>query len=74
MRAVRTDETITLDGNLDEAAWQQAPISLGFFQRDPQEGAESTERTEFRVLYSATTLYIGVICYEGFRLNFSAIP
>jgi len=56
---------VTLDGNLDEQAWQEAPISLGFVQRDPQEGAESSERTEFRVLYTATTIYIGVICYDS---------
>ena len=41
VRALRTELPVTLDGNLDEQAWQEAPISLGFVQRDPQEGAES---------------------------------
>ena len=63
--AVRTTLPVTLDGNLDEPAWQEARISLGFVQKDPQEGEPSTERTEFRVLYTATTLYIGVICYDS---------
>ena len=63
--AVRTELPVTLDGNLDEPAWQAARISLGFTQKDPQEGEPSTERTEFRVLYSATTLYIGVLCYDS---------
>ncbi|MCZ6492112.1 MAG: DUF5916 domain-containing protein [Acidobacteria bacterium] len=63
--AVRTELPVTLDGNLDEPAWQAARISLGFVQKDPQEGEPSTERTEFRVLYTATTLYIGVICYDS---------
>ncbi len=63
--AVRTELPVTLDGNLDEPAWQAGRISLGFVQRDPQEGEPSTERTEFRVLYTATILYIGVVCYDS---------
>ncbi|OFW37377.1 MAG: hypothetical protein A3J28_04320 [Acidobacteria bacterium RIFCSPLOWO2_12_FULL_60_22] len=65
VRAVRSALPIVLDGNLDEPAWQEAPVSLGFTQRDPQEGEPSTEKTEFRLLYTATTLYIGVICYDS---------
>ena len=65
VRALRTELPITVDGNLDEIAWQEAPISLGFVQRDPQEGMESTERTEFRVVYTATTVYVGVIAYDS---------
>ena len=63
--AVRTELPVTLDGDLDEPAWQAAPISLGFVQKDPLEGEPSSERTEFRVLYTATTLYIGVVCYDS---------
>ena len=70
-KAVRTELPVLVDGNLDEPAWEQAPVHLGFIQKDPQEGEPSTERTEFRVLYTATTLYIGAICYDsnpgGFR-------
>ncbi len=63
--AVRTELPVTLDGSLDEPAWQVARISLGFVQKDPQEGEPSTEQTEFRILYTATTLYIGVVCYDS---------
>ena len=65
VQAQRIDAVLTVDGNLDEEQWQQAPVSLGFIQRDPQEGQPSSERTEFRVLFSATTLYIGVLCYDS---------
>ena len=65
IQAVRTELPVVLDGSLDEPAWQQAPISLGFVQKDPQEGEPSTERTEFRVVYTATSLYIGVVCYDS---------
>ena len=73
VRAVRTETAVTLDGSLDEPAWQDAPISLGFIQKDPQEGQPSSEKTEFRVVYTATTIYVGVICYDsdpaGIRAN-----
>ena len=65
VQAVRSELPVTLDGNLDEPAWQEAPVSLGFVQRDPREGEPSSEKTEFRILYTATTLYIGVICYDA---------
>ena len=65
IQAVRTELPILLDGSLDEPAWQEAPIALGFVQKDPREGEPSTEKTEFRVLYTATTLYIGVLCYDS---------
>ena len=62
---MRTELPVMIDGNLDEPAWQEAEVSLGFLQRDPREGEPSTERTEFRVLYTPTTLYVGVICYDS---------
>ncbi|HEY7678989.1 MAG TPA: DUF5916 domain-containing protein [Terriglobia bacterium] len=63
--AQKIDTALTIDGNLDEPEWQRATVSLGFIQRDPQEGQPSTEKTEFRVLYSPTTLYIAVLCYDS---------
>ena len=62
---MRTELAVIVDGDLAEPAWQAAPATLGFVQKDPLEGQPSTERTEFRILYTATTLYIGVICYDS---------
>ena len=64
--ALRVEETsVRVDGVLDEPAWERAPISLGFRQREPLEGEPSTELTEFRVLYNRQTIYIGIICYDS---------
>ncbi|MBI4454666.1 MAG: carbohydrate binding family 9 domain-containing protein [Acidobacteria bacterium] len=65
IQAVRTELPVVLDGKLDEPVWWQAPVSLGFVQKDPKEGEPSTERTEFHVVYTSQTLYIGVICYDS---------
>ncbi|HWP84084.1 MAG TPA: DUF5916 domain-containing protein, partial [Terriglobia bacterium] len=65
IRARAIEQPLQVDGRLEEPVWETAPVSLGFVQRDPQEGQPSSERTEFRVLYSPTTLYVGVICYDS---------
>ena len=64
--AVRLDtaETITLDGQLDEAAWTRAIPAADFTQQIPQTGAPPTERTEVRFLYSRDALYMGVTCFD----------
>jgi hypothetical protein len=51
---------IRIDGDLNDAAWQTAPVITGFLQRDPREGAEATFQTEARVVYDATALFIAV--------------
>ncbi len=51
---------IELDGRLSEAAWHAAASATGFRQREPDVGASATQPTEVRVVYDATTLYIGV--------------
>ena len=67
MTAVRMseDETITLDGNLDEPVWTRAIPATDFIQQIPQTGAPATERTEVRIAYDATTLYMGVTCFDS---------
>ncbi len=63
MRLGPTDP-ITLDGRLDEPAWQRAVPATDFTQQTPQTGAPSSERTEVRVVFSSDALYLGVICYD----------
>lgn len=52
-----------LDGVL-EAEWWKTPAGRDFVQRDPQEGAPATERTEVRALFSPTSLYVAFRCYD----------
>ena len=58
-------ETITLDGNLDEAVWQRAQVATDFIQIDPDNGQPATEQTEMRIAFDAEAIYIGVICYDS---------
>ncbi len=55
---------IKIDGKLDEPAWQQAPVATGFVQFEPDNGGKASQRTEVRVLYDNTGLYIGAKMYD----------
>ena len=54
---------ITLDGALDEPAWQNAQI-VEFTQQSPRPGASTPFHTELRVLRDAGHVYIGVMCHD----------
>lgn len=56
---------ITLDGRVSESAWFTATPIADFRQNDPDVGAPATERTEVRVLYDSTTLYIAVAAFDS---------
>src|SRR5262245_34211526 len=63
--AVRVQQAPTLDGDvLSDPAWRDAQPASGFVQEQPDEGQPSTERTEVRIVYTASTLYVGVVCYD----------
>jgi hypothetical protein len=55
---------IVLDGVLDEESWAGAAVGTGFVQREPDTGKPSSQRTEVSVVFSPTTLYIGLSCYD----------
>ena len=53
-----------IDGVLDEPEWADAEVAGDFTQREPDPGEPASESTEFRVIYTRSTLYIGVIAYD----------
>jgi hypothetical protein len=65
LTAQRVTQAVQLDGRLAEEDWAQAPAAAGFTQRDPDEGRPATERTELRVLYDDTALYVGLRLFDG---------
>jgi hypothetical protein len=57
--------TVHVDGHLDEAAWDAAPVVDRFTQRQPKEGEPATERTEVRALIAEDALYIGARLFDS---------
>ncbi|HJP85999.1 MAG TPA: DUF5916 domain-containing protein [Gemmatimonadaceae bacterium] len=62
--ALRQGE-ITIDGRVDEAAWAAATPITEFTQQVPDEGKPASQRTEIRILYDASALYIGARMYDS---------
>ena len=54
-----------IDGVLDDPAWDQAAPADQFFQREPDEGAPATERTQVRILRDDDQIYIGFRCFDA---------
>ncbi len=52
-------DLITIDGRLDDAAWREAHFFADFLQKEPEQGAAPTERTEIAFVYDGGALYIG---------------
>jgi hypothetical protein len=64
--ALRLDgESVDIDGRLDEEVWQLADFSTGFIQQEPDDGSPATERTEVRVLYDGSAIYVGVRAFDS---------
>ncbi|MGH8414811.1 MAG: carbohydrate binding family 9 domain-containing protein, partial [Gammaproteobacteria bacterium] len=53
---------ITIDGKLDEPAWQHAGVIEDLTQQSPHPGQPTPFHTKVLLLHDGHTLYIGVIC------------
>ncbi len=55
---------IHVDGKVDEAAWNGAPVADQFTENLPAAGPASRHRTELRMLISGHDLYVGVKSWD----------
>lgn len=64
-QAMATAVAPTIDGDvLGDSAWADARPMGDFRQEQPFEGQPASERTEVRIVVTADTLYVGVVCYD----------
>ncbi|WP_127126553.1 DUF5916 domain-containing protein [Pseudoflavitalea rhizosphaerae] len=63
-QAVKSTEFIHIDGTLDEPEWAQVPVSTDFITNGPVFGLPASSKTEVRVLYDNTAIYIGAYLYD----------
>ena len=59
------EESISLDGRLDEDIWQRAEAAADFVQVEPSNGDLATEPTEVRIAYDSESLYLGILCFDS---------
>lgn len=62
--AVEAPASIQVDGIIDPEEWASAPMVSDFTARNPIEGAAPSQRTEVRVLYTSSHLYIAFSNYD----------
>lgn len=64
VNAVRAPRPPQIDGRLDDPIWQTAEPATGFRQVSPRDGAEPSDRTEVRIAYDGSAVYIAARMYD----------
>ncbi len=67
INALKIAEPITIDGQLNEAAWENAEATNGFKTWQPSPGLTPDKDAEIKLLYDNEALYIGVFIEEVSR-------
>lgn len=65
--AVKITSSIRIDGELNEAEWQNVPVAKNFVMFDPDNGKPEKEelRSEVKVLYDNDAVYIGATLFDN---------
>ena len=66
LQAKLTLENITIDGKNNEQAWKSAPIATDFVMFEPDNGKpiSDTKKTEVKILYDNTSIYVLALLYD----------
>jgi len=65
LRAVRITTPPVIDGDVQgDPVWGPVPVVSEFWQVQPDEGQPASERTDLRVAFTDTTLYVGVVLHD----------
>jgi hypothetical protein len=65
--AIRSEESITIDGKFDESVWMRTPIAKDFFMFEPDNGTpeKKESRSEVKVIYDNNALYIAATLFDS---------
>lgn len=61
----KATSAISIDGKLDDAAWQSTNIGTDFWQKVPYFAEGADPRTEVRLTYDENTLYVSAKCFQS---------
>lgn len=61
----RIEETVVVDGRLDEPAWARAVRLTGFSEYRPVDRQRAAEQTEVLVWYAPDALHFGIIAHDS---------
>lgn len=63
--AIKIDLPVKIDGNLEEDAWKSILPAGDFITTSPVFGKASSRKTEVRIAYDNTAIYIGAYLYDN---------
>ena len=61
---LKIEESLKVDGFLDESAWEKAPEISDFIQFEPDRGKPASLKTSVKILYDESSIYFGFLCYD----------
>jgi len=61
---LKIDESIKVDGFLNEPVWENAPEISDFIQFEPERGKPASLKTTVKILYDENFIYFGFLCYD----------
>jgi hypothetical protein len=64
VRAVRIDQPLKIDGQLDEEVYISVPGAGDFIMQEPREGEPATAQTDTWVFFDNENLYIAARCWD----------
>ena len=64
VRIPRIEDTVEVDGRLDEPVWERGARLVGFSQYQPVDSRPAEEQTEVLVWYSPTALHFGIVARD----------
>ncbi|MFZ2287338.1 MAG: DUF5916 domain-containing protein [Bacteroidales bacterium] len=53
-----------INGELNDEAWQEGEWGGGFVQFEPLEGAQPTQKTEFKLIYDNNNIYVAIKAWD----------
>ncbi len=62
--ALKIEESINVDGFLNEPIWEKAPETGNFIQFEPERGKPASLKTTVKILYDENFIYFGFLCYD----------
>ena len=54
-----------IDGVLDDACWLEGEWTGNYRQNMPAEGAQPTQKTEFKILFDDENIYVAILAYDN---------
>ncbi|HET9429998.1 MAG TPA: sugar-binding protein, partial [Chitinophagaceae bacterium] len=64
IEAIKTSQAPRIDGILDDAAWAAIPPLVDFVQNFPSWGSPATQRTEVKLIYDNSAIYVGALLHD----------